>query len=105
MFNKETEAKIKEAIKLEYENAVINYGTKYHTLHEAYAVLLEEVEEAHQDMTFIYDHLKTAWEEIKADNELAALEEIRMIWLLVRELAKEAVQVAAVAQKIIGDDK
>ena len=46
MFDEKTEQKINEAVSLEIVNAVKAHGADYNSNHEAYAVLLEEVEEA-----------------------------------------------------------
>jgi hypothetical protein len=61
MFDKQTEVKINEAVTLEFVNAVQTYGAKYNSLHEAYAVLKEEVEEADDDFDFIKDYLNSLW--------------------------------------------
>ena len=45
MFDERTELKINEAVVLELIRAVKVYGKDYHSNHEAYAVLLEEIEE------------------------------------------------------------
>lgn len=52
-FAPETENIVNQLIQAEYKNACKNSGEKYNSLHEGYAVLLEEVEEANEDMTRI----------------------------------------------------
>lgn len=44
-FNAETEKLVNDLIQAEYKNACEQYGEKYHSLHEGYALLKEEVEE------------------------------------------------------------
>jgi hypothetical protein len=44
-FSPETEKLANELIQAEYKNACEKFGDKYHSLHEGYTVLLEEVEE------------------------------------------------------------
>lgn len=105
MFDVKTDEKINEAVKLELVNAVKTYGPKYNTLHEAYAVLLEEFEEANNDINYIHNHLKSIWENVKGDDEPEALDEVYQVYIISKELAKEAVQIAAVSQKIIAGAK
>lgn len=105
MFDIKTDEKINEAVKLELVNAVKTYGSKYNTWHEAYAVLLEEFEEAHNDINYIQNHLKNIWENVKGDDEAEALDEVYQVYIIAKELAKEAVQIAAVSQKIIAGAK
>jgi hypothetical protein len=103
MVDKQTEVKINEAVTLEFVNAVQTYGAKYNSLHEAYAVLKEEVEEADDDFDFIKDYLNSLWTEVKGNDKKAVKESAYMIAYNAIELAKEAVQIAAVAKKIIGE--
>ena len=51
-----TEQKINEAVTLELNNACKVYGAEYHSLHEAYAVLLEEVEETKQELDYVMNN-------------------------------------------------
>ena len=51
MFDEKTEEKINEAVTLEIVNAVKRFGADYNSNHEAYAVLLEEVEEAVEEIS------------------------------------------------------
>lgn len=75
---------------------------KFHSDHEAWAVLLEEVEETKAELVGIED----ATEELKklvfsddwASHKMEALEDIRNTAIL---CAAEAIQVAAVANKFI----
>ena len=50
-FSPKTENLTQELINTEYLNAVVNHGAKYNSLHEGYAVLLEEVEEVKLEIT------------------------------------------------------
>lgn len=43
-FHEQSEKLVNELIQAEYENACENWGDKYNSLHEGYAVLKEEVE-------------------------------------------------------------
>ena len=103
MFDKKTEYKINEAVTLELANACKTYGKEYHSLHEGYAVLLEEVEEAEKDFDYIKNHLAMMWDEVKEDRADSVKSSATLIAIDAVELAKEAVQIGAVARKIIGE--
>ena len=103
MFDKKTEYKINEAVTLELANACKTYGKEYHSLHEGYAVLLEEVEEAEKDFDYIKNHLAMIWDEVKEDRADSVKSSATLIAIDAVELAKEAVQIGAVARKIIGE--
>jgi hypothetical protein len=101
MFSPETEKLVNELIQAEYLNAVVNFGEKYHSLHEAYAVLLEEVEEVeygHKDLKIWFDEF---WETIKNDSRyydesVCVSKMLEEVYHTISELA----QVGAVLQKI-----
>ena len=103
MFAKMTETKINEAIQLEIDLAVKTYGAEYHSQHEGYAILLEEIEEAERDLDYIRNHLAMIWDVVKVDNENEVKSNARIIGLDAIELAKEACQIAAVCKKILGE--
>ena len=104
MFTQMTEQKINEAVTLELNNACKVYGAEYHSLHEAYAVLLEEVEETKQELDYVMNNLSEMWNDTKANDELAVKADARFIAFGAVSLAMEAVQVAAVARKILGEN-
>ena len=103
MFAKQTETKINEALVLELTNASKTYGKEYHSLHEGYAVLLEKVEEAEQDFDYIKNHLALMWDDTKENSSDFVKASARAIAINAVELAKEAVQIGAVARKILGE--
>ena len=103
MFAKQTETKINEAVLLELDNACKTYGKEYHSLHEGYAVLLEEYEEAEKDFDYIKNHLAMLWDNVKIDDETTVKANARAIAFDAVQLALEACQIAAVARKVIGD--
>lgn len=65
MFAPETEKLVEQLIQTEYKNACKNYGDKYHSLHEAYAILLEEVEESEKEFARIKAEVSFLWSNIK----------------------------------------
>lgn len=102
MFDEKTEMKINEAVSLELVRACKVYGADYHSLHEGYAVLLEEVEDAENELIYIKNHLAMIWDSVKVDDPAEVKSNARIIALDAVNLAKEATQIAAVAKKIIG---
>lgn len=103
MFASMTEKKISEAITLEIVNAVKLHGAEYNSNHEAYAVLLEEVEEAEKVLDYIKNHVAMIWDAVKADDDNEVKANARIIALDAVEIAKEACQIAAVCRKILGE--
>lgn len=69
MFNKHTETRVETLICGELRTAKEQYGETFNSLHEAYAVALEELEEANVD----FDNVKTVfsyfWEDITANDD------------------------------------
>ena len=103
MFSEMTEKKISEAVTLEIVNAVKTYGAEYNSNHEAYAVLLEEVEETERNLDYVKNHLAMIWDAVKQDDTNEVKANARIIALDAVELAKEACQIAAVCRKILGE--
>lgn len=75
------------------------------SLHEGYAVLKEEVEEAGEELSGVRKFLDYAWQFIRSDNRQLALEHVTRLRFAAQRLAEEAVQVAAMAQKMIDSEK
>ena len=71
----------------------------FHSLHEAYAVTLEEVEEAKEELKYIEEKMQDFWECVKCDDEEAANKVLELLERGAVALAAEAVQVAAMARK------
>lgn len=66
MNSKEVTSLITKAIAAELESANEKFA-QFSSIHEGYAVLLEEVEEARADMESIEVYLKTLWSAVKRD--------------------------------------
>lgn len=97
MFSELARLHINKAVMEETENAVKNYGETYNSPHEGYAVLLEEFEEASDDLTYIKNNLGVLWQSIKTnDLDSTTLTDIEGT---AQMLALEAVQIAAVCSK------
>lgn len=107
MFSEKTEKLINEAVVAERDNAMTKWGKTYHSIHEGYAVLKEEVEETEEKMEEEKYYLQLLWDEIKNDCDIKT-NRILEIKKSAIHIAKEACQVAAVCDKIcitLGGDK
>lgn len=71
----------------------------FHSLHEGYAVMLEEIEECQDELRAIQQHTSDLWCSVKDDSVDNAAVEITKIELAAVNLAAEAIQVAAMARK------
>jgi hypothetical protein len=99
-FSPETEKLVNELIQAEYKNACKKFGEKYNSLHEGYAVLLEEVEEASEDMTRIKYSLEDFWKWIKQDTKINPKDIDIVIEEYLEYCISELAQVGAVLMKI-----
>ena len=92
---------LKEAVEVlmreEYERAAESFGESFHSPHEAYAVLKEEVEEAQKEMGYTLGQTEVYWNRIKenriTDGTLEVIEERAL------NAACECIRVAAMAYK------
>lgn len=76
---------------------IITEKPLFHSDHEGYAVLLEEVEEVEVELKAIKEALQDTWEHIKVDRP--PYKEIEQLKRRAKMLAAEAVQVVAVTDK------
>lgn len=99
-FSEQTENLVNELINAEYLNAVVNYGEKYHSLHEGYAILLEEVEEVKERITQIDEWLESYWVCVKLNVKNLSKQKLEEIHTNTILAISELAQVGAVLQKI-----
>jgi SMC interacting uncharacterized protein involved in chromosome segregation len=99
-FAKETENIVNQLIKAEYKNACDNFGDKYHSLHEAYAVLLEEVEEVNNEFCALKSNVEHLWYSIKKNDTEVSCFNLGVMESDVISSMRELAQVGAVLQKI-----
>ena len=92
---------IEEAIKEELKSANEKFGDTFVSSHEAYAVLLEEIEEAKEDIEIINGRKDVYWYAVKNGNKEMQANELEEIRKLAVNLASEAIQVAAMAVKVL----
>lgn len=98
-FSDRTEKLTEHLIQAEYENACTQFGDKYHSLHEGYAVLKEEIEEVRDEYNSLLNNYHYLWENIK-DNDKDILSTIAEMQIDVISQIKELAQVGAVLMKI-----
>lgn len=85
----------------EYARAGKQHGLTFHSLHEGYAVLMEEAEEATEEVKNLERDMATFWQATRNDDIPSAqvvADKIRQTAYL---LAAEAVQTAAMAHKLL----
>lgn len=97
-FSPETEKLVEQLIQAEYLNACEIFGEKYNSLHEGYAVLLEEVEEV------LFEKVKLGindiWYGIKKNNgNMISYNQEEMLFN-VKNAISELAQVGVVLMKI-----
>ena len=103
MLARKAEEEIQKAICYELQNIVSEYGPNYHSAHEGYAILKEEMEEASDALEDLSDKLELIWENCKlnwsSDTEIYQAQQAAI------SLAGEAVQCAAVCAKFLDSIK
>lgn len=89
---------IEKLVQIEFKEANIVHPL-FHSTHEAYGVIKEEVEETEQELIAVKENLKQFWELVKVDcygeNQLKCMKSYAM------NVAREAIQVAAMCQKAL----
>lgn len=99
MFAEQNFNLISQAVENEYKKMCSTYGDKYHSEHEGYAVLKEEIEEAEEEVKIINDFFSRLWINIKKNEHFVC--ELKGIKGRAELLAHEAFQVSAVCQKFL----
>lgn len=70
-------------------------------MHHGYAVIKEEIEECEEALTTIKTHLDYIWNNVRTDDFQGFRFEARVVKIHAIELALEAIQVAAMAEKFL----
>ena len=76
----------------------------FHSDYEGAAVIFEEIEECKQEIENLEIQFEVLWSYVKADNKISVITSKRLK-LAAANLACEAIQVAAMAQKFIDSQK
>jgi hypothetical protein len=85
-------------VELEHKTIVDKYGEGYHSDHEGYAVLQEEIEEAQERLDIVKTWHERMWACIREDGEVTE-DKLERVEYNAKQLAAEAVQIAAVARR------
>lgn len=104
MFSKETDKLVDELVRAEYENCVKQYGEKYENVHKAFCVLIEEVLEACDEVSWIKENiipflLFTVNDEDPATRKIRTKKLLAEYSKTARNAIKELAQVCAVCEK------
>jgi len=105
MIDTNADAHLTCAVECEENNIKKMYGEQYHSLHEGYAVLLEEVEETTDELKRVREELNELWLNIKSNDNKGAAEALRRIYTHAYFMLQEATQIVAVTQKFRGGTK
>lgn len=73
----------------------------FHSLHEGWAVLKEEVEEAREDCDDVEFSTRQLWAAIRGNHNLQTELSAKKLSKQAQSLAAEAIQVAAMAEKLL----
>lgn len=102
-FHPSTKKLVKQACDFELEQAKEAHGLKYHSKHEAWAVLKEEVEEVEFNFNNVKDQSRMLWNAIKKNNGECSSYTIKEIQENAILAMMELSQVWAVCEKMKGE--
>lgn len=95
---KELKEAARALMREEYERAAEKFGDSFHSPHEAYAVILEEKEEAGWELMDLKYAIDLFWESVKKD-DTEYRDALKGIEKHALNAACECIQVAAIAYK------
>lgn len=92
---------VERLVRKELKSANEKFGM-FHSQHEGYAIILEEFEEAHDDLIDLELEIKRLWNCVKCDiTDEELYRNLVATKIKAVSLAVEAIQVAAMAQKFV----
>lgn len=94
---KKTMEGVNYLVQNEFDMACEDNGNSFHSDHESFSVILEEVAEAKEELQIIIDCMSGLWRSVRQDNKSGDI--LTDIERHARRLACEAIQVAAMARK------
>lgn len=95
-FNKKIDDYLNELVDIQKDLAIEKYG-QFHNSHEFFAVLMEEIEEAKDEVIMMEGYLKCLWQKVKKDE--IDFEYPTCIMARAKDAVKELIQVMAVLDK------
>lgn len=96
---KELKEAVKGLVRKEYERAAERFGESFNSPHEAYAVILEEAQEAGLELMDLKYAIDLFWESVKKDDTEFQKEALKDIEKYALNAACECIQIAAMAYK------
>ena len=91
---------VTESIEREYGRAGAKFGLTNHSDHESYAILLEEMDEAHDEFTNCHIQMEHFWDQVKGNQEDYSKHHcLTRMYTYALYAACEMIQVAAMAKK------
>lgn len=99
MFSPATESRCRLAIQAEYHKAKKEHGD-FASLHEGWAVMREEWEEAFRELSAAADEMNTMWEYVKLDDASDARLRAYRVQAHAQATMMETAQLAAMARKM-----
>lgn len=94
---------VENLVTKELKNALKN-NPLFHSLHEGYAVILEEVDEVKTELKIIDTNIDGLWNCTKNDDRVFCLSRAQAIKSAAIRAAVESIQVAAMAQKFLDSE-
>lgn len=86
-------------VESELDRAAEMHGSKFHSAHEGYGVILEELEEFWEDTEELFDRLDELWEAIRLDEATEAEQALDRMKYNTEAIFEELVQVMAMVEK------
>ena len=100
----EIKSEVENLVQKELESANQKFPV-FHSDYEGAAVIFEEIEEAESEMRAVNRHFVSTWYLVKQNERIKAYSYINKLKNSAVNLACEAIQVAAMAQKFIDSQK
>ena len=85
----------------ELKRANDKFDSKFHSTHEGYSIIKEEVEEAQEELTGINVCLDELWQDARSNNISYTVMDAINIKKYAINLSAESIQIAAMCQKFI----
>ena len=102
MFNKHTETRVETLICGELRTAKEQHGETFNSLHEAYAVALEELEEVNIDVENVKTAFSYFWKDVKSDIKSHIENDLRSTKYYAVEAIKGLAQFVSMIDKTLG---
>lgn len=89
-------------VSIELKESKQYYEETFNSVHEGYAIIAEEFEEAEHELRKVRDTVEALWDDIKEDRiDYDFVVNVSKMEIYGKRLASEAIQVSAMARKLI----